>query len=171
MLFCLPARTLWPRTDRHQVVGPTPLLDSAMAPIPTATEHSDWTARRDTTLSLRLSSQSQPYERSSLAVATESRLGLKTLTLKQYRRRLLSATAAVLNSDSDVSRHGGVVGLLLSGVAVALWRLRRQWTQWPRTAVRSVSYRAWREPWRQCMDVLTETGDLPLDGHRLLCGR
>jgi hypothetical protein len=93
-----------------------------MAPIPTATEHSDWTARRDTTLSLlRLSSQSQPYERSSLAVATESRLGLKTLTLKQYRRQL-SATVAVPNSDSDVSRHGGVVGLLLSGVAVALWR-------------------------------------------------
>ena len=60
------------------------------------------------------------YERSSLAVATESRLGLKTLTLKQYRRRLLSATAAVPYSDSDVSRHGGVVGLLLSGVAVAL---------------------------------------------------
>ena len=98
-----------------------------MAPIPTATEHSDWTARRDTTLSLlRLSSQSQPYERSSLAVATESRLGLKTLTLKQYRRRLLSATAAVPYSDSDVSRHGGVVGLPLSGVAVALWRRLRR---------------------------------------------
>ena len=98
-----------------------------MAPIPTATEHSDWTARRDTTLSLlRLSSQSQPYERSSLAVATESRLGLKTLTLKQYRRRQLSATPAVPNSDSDVSRHGGVVGLPLSGVAVALWRRRRR---------------------------------------------
>ena len=105
-------------------------------------------------------------------VATESRLGLKTLTLKQYRRRQLSATAAVPNSDSDVSRHGGVVGLLLSGVAVALWRRRRRWTAaaQDRGKVRQ-SVTAWRKPWRQCMDVLTETGDLPLDGHRLLCGR
>ena len=84
----------------------------------------------------------------------------------------VSATAAVPNSDSDVSRHGGVVGLLLSGVAVALWRRRRRWTAVAQDCgkVRQ-SVTAWREPWRQCMDVLTETGDLPLDGHRLLCGR
>ena len=77
--------------------------------------------------------------------------------------------AAVPNSDSDVSRHGGVVGLPLSGVAVALWRLWRRWTAaaQDRGKVRQ-SVTAWREPWRQRMDVLTETGDLPLDGHRLL---
>ena len=64
------------------------------------------------------------------------------------------------------------MGLPLSGVAVALWRLRRQWTAvaQDRSKVRQ-SVTAWREPWRQCMDVLTETGDLPLDGHRLLYGR